>query len=133
MKKIVLAILAIILVGVIGFIGLNAFNSPKNTSKDVQVQQNSDQNVNVEVKTTNKITLAEVEKHNTASDCWQIINGKVYNATEIAKTHKNSAELIFPLCGKDSTTAFTTRNGFGPHPDKATEKLSSFYLGDLQQ
>lgn len=130
MKKIVSISLIILAIAVVGFIGVNLLNKPQPQVNTQNQQENVNQNQQTETK---KITLAEISTHNTASDCWQIINGKVYNATEILKIHKNATQLVLPLCGKDVTTAFTTRNGFGPHPEKAFEKVSSYYLGDFQQ
>ena len=46
--------------------------------------------------------------------------------------HPAGPAVIISLCGKDATTAFATRNGKGPHPQKANDILSSYYMGDIK-
>lgn len=78
--------------------------------------------------TTNDIAL-----HNTASDCWTIVDGKVYDLTNYINFHPAGPETIIPSCGKDGTVRFNTRGEKGPHPRSAQEKLINYYLGDINQ
>ncbi len=57
------------------------------------------------------ITLATVATHKTASDCWTVIDGKVYNATSFIAGHSGGADVITAMCGIDGTAAF----GAAPH------------------
>lgn len=64
----------------------------------------ADQDIN---KNTNKeYTLEEVARHNTASDCWVVIDGSVYDLTEFADMHPGGAGVIHEYAGKDVTTEF---------------------------
>lgn len=48
-----------------------------------------------------------LKKHNTISDCWGIINGKVYSMTHYFDFHPGGVDILFKHCaGKDGTRAF---------------------------
>eukprot|EP00298_Acanthocystis_sp_HF-20_P004855 c15170_g1_i1.p1 GENE.c15170_g1_i1~~c15170_g1_i1.p1 ORF type:complete len:514 (+),score=207.93 c15170_g1_i1:47-1543(+) len=53
-----------------------------------------------------KISFSELSKHNTRTDCWVAINGKVYNLTSFLDEHPAGAEIILKQAGKDGTQAF---------------------------
>lgn len=77
-------------------------------------------------------TMAKVAMHNTASDCWTVISGKVYDITKAIPNHEGG-EAIIQACGIDGTTLFSTRNNGTPHPKSAQKDLANYYLADLQQ
>ena len=71
--------------------------------------QQMDQNGNGSAKKTvelPKLTMAEVEQHNSEEDCWVVINGKVYDLTDFAEEHPAGPESIIELAGQDGTEAF---------------------------
>lgn len=73
-------------------------------------------------------TLAQVAEHNSASDCWAAVDGKVYDLTGWVGRHPGGAQRILNLCGTDATVAFTTQ-----HSDKArpNAQLASMQVGEL--
>ncbi|MCK9351545.1 MAG: cytochrome b5-like heme/steroid binding domain-containing protein [Candidatus Paceibacterota bacterium] len=78
------------------------------------------------------LAAAEIARHSTASDCWIIIGGKVYDVSGYATEHPGGAQNIESFCGKDGTEAFATKGEKGqPHSDSAQQFLSSMYLGDM--
>lgn len=77
------------------------------------------------------LTLAEVAKHNSAGDCWIVIEGNVYEATGYLSLHPGGAARIIPFCGSDATTAFVTKGGKGSHSGVAVSQLSSLLLGKV--
>ncbi|MBS3094383.1 cytochrome b5 domain-containing protein [Candidatus Pacearchaeota archaeon] len=80
------------------------------------------------------LTLVEVAKHNSLTDCWMIIEGKVYDVTSFAGSHPGGNNELVKGCGKDATSIFNTMDGKGKsHSSTANSLLSSFYLGDLNQ
>jgi len=71
-------------------------------------------------------TREEIAKHNTESDAWIIIHGKVYNITNFARDHPGG-EIIFTNVGKDSSALFEE---FG-HGDNPREMMKKFLIGRL--
>lgn len=79
------------------------------------------------------LNLAEVAKHNLASDCWVIVNDKVYNLTSFASLHSGGSTAIDYNCGKDGTMAYNTKGGSGAHRQGDLNILANYYVGDLGQ
>lgn len=77
------------------------------------------------------LTAAEVQKHNSASDCWIIISNNVYNVTQYLNIHPGGADQIIPYCGKDATAAFQTQGGQGSHSAEADQQLIPLLVGKL--
>lgn len=77
---------------------------------------------------TVQLTAAEVAKHDSASDCWSIIRGKVYELTSFASRHPGGQGAIRQICGRDGSAAF-----LGEHSgdSQANGQLAAFLLGDL--
>lgn len=77
-------------------------------------------------------TLEEVATHDNKSDCWLVIENKVYDVTDAIDTHPGG-DTILEGCGLDATTLFKTRPmGDGTdHPAKAYQFLENLYLGEL--
>ncbi len=92
----------------------------------------SESNVSNDVVLGNSYTVQEVAQHSSQQDCWVIVNGKVYDATQIIPTHPGGAQAIVPLCGKDGSVAFNTKNGKGSHSPKASETLDSYFVGNFK-
>ena len=78
------------------------------------------------------LTMAAVAEHNTADDCWLVINNNIYNITDYIPNHPGGEKNITDYCGKDATQAFDTKGGSGKtHSDQARQILQQFYIGDL--
>ncbi|XP_075265344.1 uncharacterized protein LOC142357674 isoform X2 [Convolutriloba macropyga] len=76
--------------------------------------------------TSAKFSLAEVEKHNSSSDCWVIVRGKVYDVSSWVPRHPGG-DVIFVKAGKDCTQLFESY-----HSLSARKVLEKFYIGDLE-
>lgn len=79
---------------------------------------------------TKSYTMAQVQKHRQASDCWTVINGSVYNLTKWVNRHPGGRDVIVRLCGRNGSAAFT-----GQHGSDGTAKsmLASYRLGKLKK
>ena len=76
-----------------------------------------------------KISLStyEVNRHNSASDCWMIVDNGIYDVTSYIPSHPGGAGAIVSYCGKDGTEAFAGL----PHSQYAAIILASYYVADL--
>ena len=73
-------------------------------------------------------TLEEVAKHNTKSDAWIVISGKVANVTKWIPNHPGG-DIIMKGVGKDATKLF---NSIG-HDDYARKMLKKYQIGILKK
>lgn len=72
--------------------------------------------------------LTDVAKHNTNTDCWTAVAGKVYNVTEFIPSHPGG-RAILKSCGKDGTEMF---QGEMEHAEQnAQGVLDSYFIGTL--
>jgi hypothetical protein len=77
------------------------------------------------------LSAAEVAKHDSSSDCWLIIENKVYDVSEYLGTHPGGSDIIIQYCGTEATDAFETKGSATNHSKIAWSHLDSLYLGDL--
>jgi hypothetical protein len=75
-------------------------------------------------------TMTQVRTHDSASSCWSVIDGSVYNLTKWINSHPGGAAVIVGLCGRDGTSSFNSRHG-GQSSPKST--LTSYLLGPLEK
>jgi cytochrome b involved in lipid metabolism len=74
------------------------------------------------------ITMTEIAKHNSKSDCWSAINGSVYDLTSWIPNHPGGEKRILILCGKDGSKDY---NGAHGTKTKMFNILSGFKIGSL--
>jgi len=74
----------------------------------------------------NTYTAQQVGAHNTAADCWMIINNNVYNLTTFIPTHSGGS-FISSRCGLDGTALFNS----GPHAAGDLNVLNPLLIGTL--
>eukprot|EP00897_Mesotaenium_endlicherianum_P009156 jgi/Mesen1/8269/ME000448S07420 len=74
-------------------------------------------------------TLDEVAKHNTAQDCWLIIDGKVYDVTRFLDEHPGGDEVMLSVTGIDATDDFEDVG----HSTGARMQLADYLIGDFDQ
>lgn len=127
MNKIIIVAVFIFWSGISFFYANSLIN--KNVVNNNNQFQNNTQNTNTE-----PTTLAdELASHNTRSDCWLAIDGKIYDVTSYISSHPGGVNEIVKYCGKDGTKAFSTKDQFIPqdHSASAYAMLADFYIGDM--
>ncbi len=80
------------------------------------------------VPSTLQLTAAEVAKHDSASDCWSIVKGKVYDLTSFVSRHPGGQSEIKAICGRDGSSSFLSQHS---GDSQANNQLSGFVLGEL--
>ncbi|MFA5994983.1 MAG: cytochrome b5 domain-containing protein [Patescibacteria group bacterium] len=81
--------------------------------------------------TNTTFTIEQIQQHNTAADCYLLINSNVYDVTAYENEHPGGAQRIISYCGKDATIAFQNQGGEGQHSQVANNLLNSFQVGAL--
>ena len=74
------------------------------------------------------LTMEQVRRNNSASSCWSVINGNVYNLTNWISSHPGGSGAITRLCGVDGTRGFSSQHR---GDTQAESRLSGFLLGKL--
>lgn len=75
-----------------------------------------------------RITMAQVQQHASATSCWTVVDGKVYDVTNWINQHPGGPQRIIGLCGTDGTAAFHGQHGSQSQPNKT---LAGFQIGTL--
>lgn len=78
--------------------------------------------------TASTYTMGDVKAHATASDCWSVVDGTVYNLTSWESQHPGGAQVIVGLCGTDGTAAYKGQHGSQKKPASA---LAPFAIGSI--
>merc|ERR1719517_246400 len=65
------------------------------------------------------LTMAEVEKHTTKTDCWVVLNDRVLDVTSFLSQHPGGELAILTFAGKDATAEFDMI-----HPPDVIEKYA---------
>ena len=130
-KEPFIGLLLIIFVGVaVFYLNLNKENkfNIKDRRESVKKEETKKAIDQIPVKV---FTQSEVAAHNNPSDCWLIINNKVYNVTDFISKHPGG-KVIANYCGGEATEAFKTKGGKGEsHQSSALSVLESLYIGSL--
>jgi cytochrome b involved in lipid metabolism len=81
-----------------------------------------------EVTTQTGYTMDKVRENNSASSCWSIINGNVYDLTKWISSHPGGRSAITGICGRDGTSTFNGRHRGDGGPASV---LTGYLLGPL--
>lgn len=73
-------------------------------------------------------TMAQVSANKSATKCWSVINGDVYDLTKWVNAHPGGAGAILSLCGTDGTQDFLAMHRGDGRPISV---LGTYLLGPL--
>jgi cytochrome b involved in lipid metabolism len=79
--------------------------------------------------TAKAYSKSTVARHHTASDCWSIVDHRVYNLTKWVAKHPGGRKRIVRMCGKDASAAFHSRHSTTGRAGKA---LKRYRIGTLK-
>jgi hypothetical protein len=77
---------------------------------------------------TASYTMAQVSANKSATKCWSVINGDVYDLTKWINAHPGGAGAIISLCGTDGTQDFLAMHRGDGRPISV---LGNYLLGPL--
>jgi len=80
---------------------------------------------------TPALTMAVVAQHNTADNCWLVINNNIYNVTDYIPNYPGGGQAITALCGKDATVELVDAWKNSPSGDSDRQVFEQYYIGDL--
>jgi hypothetical protein len=81
-----------------------------------------------EVTKASGYTMVKVKENNSATSCWSLINGNVYDLTKWINSHPGGSSAIKGICGRDGSSNFNGRHGGQSNP---AENLAMYLLGPL--
>jgi hypothetical protein len=73
-------------------------------------------------------TLEKVKANASATSCWSVIKGNVYDLTKWIGSHPGGESAILSLCGVDGSAAFASQHEGKSKPES---RLSAYLLGPL--
>lgn len=73
-------------------------------------------------------SMAQVQQHKSATDCWTVVGGTVYDLTKFVQQHPGGPNRIISLCGTDGTSAFRAQHDSAAKPNNI---LSDYAVGTL--
>jgi len=76
-----------------------------------------------------KFTPEEVATHNSETDCWIIISGKVYDVTKFLQEHPGGKKVLLKVAGKDATKEFSGLHSAEVLPKYGPELL----IGEIEE
>lgn len=77
-----------------------------------------------------QFTMAEVAQNNTASRCYSVVDGSVYDLTEWIQKHPGGSGAITRMCGVDGSAGFNRKHGGQANPEATLEQ---YKIGVLAQ
>ncbi|HLP86926.1 MAG TPA: cytochrome b5 domain-containing protein [Candidatus Paceibacterota bacterium] len=123
--------------------GLLIYQNKKDNQKVNSQTGNLVQNTINNITSTGKnitLDMTEISKHNKQTDCWMLINGKVYDITSYFGSHPGGNANMLATCGKDATDAYKTQDPYATssgsrtaHSSRARNLLDNYYIGDFNQ
>jgi len=73
-------------------------------------------------------TIANVKANASATSCWTVIKGNVYNLTAWINQHPGGSSSIKSLCGVDGSSAYAAQHQGESKPES---RLAGYLLGPL--
>lgn len=73
--------------------------------------------------TEKQISISEVATHNSATDCWTIVDGVVYDVTSFVSRHPAGSSAIKEMCGVDASEDFLDEHANQSEPLSWLDRL----------
>lgn len=70
----------------------------------------------------------QVARHTSSTDCWMVIDGKVYDVTKFLDEHPGGEEIMLDASGRDATREFEDVG----HSGEARAQLDQLHIGSVR-
>lgn len=130
MKKVYLTLILSLMI-----LGLSACSSTDVSNdlskKNMTNNSSAEDSASNETKSITDLTLADITKHNIATDCWLLIDSKVYDVTPfIASGNHPGGDKILNGCGNDATIMYKSNENH--NKASAPLNLAKYLIGSLK-
>jgi cytochrome b involved in lipid metabolism len=132
MKKsyIFIIVAVLVLAGFLLLLQKSSVNSGSSTNSSLILVQDT-QNPKNTTPTGNQntrpgINLKELSSHNSASDCWVVFNGKVYDITNYISSHPGGISSISAACGDSKLFENYLNSQHGSKYDSQMSQIGKF-------
>jgi len=109
------------------------YKNQQDQFKKISQNKIADQKTDPSQNVGTTLTVEEVSKHQSESDCWLVINNSAYDVTQYLILHPGGKNRIIPYCGQDATSAYSTQGGKGSHSVIAAGELEKLKVGQLNE
>ena len=75
-----------------------------------------------------RISLKEVESHNTSKSAWVVIHGEVFDVTVFLDLHPGGKQMLLDYAGKDASEVFDLYHS----PAVMAKYRAKFKIGNLE-
>ncbi len=116
--------------GVVGEIVRGPAASPKPSASSTPKPTTAEKESTAPTAEATGYTMEKVKSNNSATRCWSVIRGNVYDLTNWINQHPGGSGAIRGLCGTDGTTEFSAKHKGQSNPES---RLASYLLGPLQK
>jgi cytochrome b involved in lipid metabolism len=85
-----------------------------------------------EMNTSQEYMMSDVASHNSASDCWLVVDGSVYDVTSFISEHPGGNDIL-KGCGKDATKMVQGEREHKENMTNVEAALTSLKIGTLKK
>ncbi|GMM53167.1 Irc21 protein [Starmerella bacillaris] len=78
-----------------------------------------------------RINDEELKKHNSETDCWVVVNQRVYDVTEYLLYHPGGVQALMECAGQDATELFMEYHPWVNYDVLLKQYYKGVYTGDL--
>jgi cytochrome b5 len=71
----------------------------------------------------------QVARHTSSTDCWMVVDGKVYDVTRFLDEHPGGEDIMLDSSGRDATREFEDVG----HSGEARSQLEDLLIGTLRE
>ncbi len=113
--------------GIVLFFALNNNQiTISSVNSNLVINQASTTTNSTNIDTATLYTLSDLSKHNNQTNCWTLVDGKIYDISSFVSSHPAGVSKILKGCGVDATQIY---GRVGAHD---ISRLTNFVVGVIK-